>query len=63
MNQSKAEAIVAQLMCNAAGLRYGSVSVSAKFHDGRVVEVSYSKTELTKEKEPKLEKNDPFSCS
>ena len=49
MNQSKAEAIVAQLMSNAAGLRYGSVSVSAKFHDGRVVEVSYSKTELTKE--------------
>jgi len=52
MNQSKAEAIVAQLLANAAGLRYGSVSVSAKLHDGRVVEVSYSKTEQTRE--PKL---------
>ena len=52
MNQSKAEAMVAQLLANAAGLRYGSVSVSAKLHDGRVVEVSYSKTEQTRE--PKL---------
>jgi len=52
MNQSKAEAVVAQLMSNAAGLRYGSVSVSLKLHDGRVVEVTYSKTELNKEKEP-----------
>jgi hypothetical protein len=57
MNQSKAEAIVAQLMSNAAGLRYGSVSVSAKFHDGRVVEVTYSKTELNKEKEPGQKKD------
>ena len=52
MNQSKAEAMVAQLLANTAGLRYGSVSVSAKLHDGRVVEVSYSKTEQTRE--PKL---------
>jgi hypothetical protein len=49
MNQSKAEAIVAQLLANAAGLRYGSVSVSAKLHDGRVVEVSYLKSEQTRE--------------
>jgi hypothetical protein len=49
MNQSKAEAIVAQLLTNAAGLRYGVVSVSAKLHDGRVVEVSYTKTEQTRE--------------
>ena len=49
MNQSKAEAMVAQLLANAAGLRYGSVSVSAKLHDGRVVEVSYTKTEQTRE--------------
>lgn len=53
MNKSKAEAIVAQLMTNTAGLRYGSVSVSAKLHDGRVVEVSYSKTEQTREQEAK----------
>ena len=49
MNQSKAEAIVAQLLANAADLRYGSVSVSAKLHDGRVVEVSHAKTEQTRE--------------
>jgi hypothetical protein len=53
MNQSKAEAIVAQLLTNAAEVRYGSVSVSAKLHDGRVVEVSYTKTEQTREKEPR----------
>jgi len=52
MNQAKAEAIVAQLLANSAGLRYGSVSVSAKLHDGRVVEVSYTKTEQTREPKP-----------
>jgi len=51
MNKSKAEAIVAQLLANAAGLRYGSVSVSAKLHDGRVVEVSYLKSEQTREQQ------------
>ena len=58
MNKSKAEAIVAQLLANAAGLRYGSVSVSAKLHDGRVVEVSYLKSEQTREpgQESKKEK-------
>jgi len=49
MNQSKAEAIVARLLTNATRLKYGSVSVSAKLHDGRVVEVSYSTTESTRE--------------
>jgi hypothetical protein len=53
MNQSKAEAIVAQLLVSAAGLRYGSVSVSAKLHDGRVVEVSYTKTEQIRDRGPK----------
>ena len=52
MKQSKAEAIVAQLLANAAGLRYGSVSVSAKLHDGRVVEVSHTKTEQTRDPKP-----------
>ena len=55
MNQPKAEAIVAQLLTNAAGLRYGCVSVSAKLHDGRVVEVSYTKTEQTRGQKPKTE--------
>jgi len=56
MNQSKAEAMVTRLLTNAAGVRYGTVSVSAKMHDGRVVEVTFSTTENTKEKEPKTEK-------
>jgi hypothetical protein len=45
----KAEEIVIQLLTNAAGVRYGAVSVSAKLHDGRVVEVSYSRTEHTRD--------------
>ncbi|MDR0473841.1 MAG: hypothetical protein LBH43_09270 [Treponema sp.] len=57
MNITKAEAIVAQLLANAAEVRYGSVSVSAKLHDGRVVEVSYTKTEQTREKEMPKEKD------
>jgi hypothetical protein len=55
MNQSKAEAIVAQLLANAAGLRYGSVSVAVKLHDGRVVEVAYLTSEQTKEPKNKLD--------
>jgi hypothetical protein len=47
----KAEEIVAQLLANAAGLRYGAVSVAAKLHDGRVVEVSFSRTEHTRDLE------------
>ena len=53
MNQSKAEAMVAQLLTNAAGLRYGSVSVSVKLHDGRVAQVMYSTTENMKDTSPK----------
>ena len=55
MSQSKAQAIVAQLLANTAGLRYGSVSVSVKLHDGRVVQVLYSTTENMKETNPKEE--------
>jgi hypothetical protein len=52
MSEIKATAIVAQLLANTAGLRYGSVTVSAKLHAGRVVEVSYTKTEQTREPKP-----------
>ncbi|MCL2381205.1 MAG: hypothetical protein FWC64_06375 [Treponema sp.] len=58
MSQSKAQAIVAQLLTNAAGLRYGSVSVLAKLHDGRVVSVSYTTTEQTKEQVNKTGKDE-----
>jgi len=49
MNNSKAEIIVVRLLAIAAGLLYGSVSVSVKLHAGRVVEVSYCTTEQTRE--------------
>jgi len=49
MSRSKAESIVARLLTNAADLKYGSVSVTAKVHDGRVVEVLYATTECTRD--------------
>jgi hypothetical protein len=49
MSQSKAEAIVAQLLTNAAGVRYGTVTVSLKLHEGRVVEVTHLTSTQTKE--------------
>ena len=49
MNKSKAEVIATRLLVHATELRYGSVSISAKLHDGRVVEGSYSTTESTRE--------------
>ena len=55
MSQSKAEAIVTQLLVNAEDLRYGAVSVTAKLHDGQVVSVSYSRTEHTREQQENKE--------
>jgi len=51
VSESKADAMVARLLSNAAGLQYGSVSATAKVHNGRVVEVVYSVTESTRETE------------
>ena len=58
MNQIKAETIVARLLTFAAGLRYGSVTVTVKKHEGRVVAVSYSTTENMQEKGIKKEKDE-----
>jgi len=55
MNKDKAEEIVNQLINYAAGLQYGAVTMSARIHNGRVFEVSYTKTEQIREKEPKQE--------
>ena len=49
MSNSTAEGIVAQLLANAAGLRFGSASVTVKVHDGRIVLVSYTTTEHSKD--------------
>jgi len=51
MNRPRAEAIIDRLMSNAAGLKFGSVSITAKIHDGRIVEVVYATTESTREAE------------
>jgi len=56
MNYEKTKAMIAKLMSNAAGLRYGSASVTLKMHDGRVVQVSYSTQEDTREKAAPNEK-------
>jgi len=48
---AKANEIVTQLLTNAAGLRYGVISISAKLHEGRIVEVSLSRTEQTRDLE------------
>jgi hypothetical protein len=48
MNQSKAEEIVAKLLSNAAGLKFGSVAVCISFYSGQVSQIVYSTTENTK---------------
>jgi hypothetical protein len=48
MNQSRAEEIVARLLGNATGLKYGSVAVSVNLYNGHVVQIVYSTTENTK---------------
>jgi hypothetical protein len=58
MNKEKAEAVVNQLLINSDGLRYGTVSVSFKLHDGRVVEVMYTKNEQTRDNRLKTELNE-----
>jgi len=49
MSQGKADAIVARLLSNAAGLQYGSVSVTLKIHSGRVMDITHTVTESVKE--------------
>ena len=63
MSQSKAEAIVARLLTNAAGLRYGSVSVSLNIHDGRVTSTVFSVTENQREAEKKEDKTEPSKAA
>jgi hypothetical protein len=55
MNKTKADGIVARLLANAAGLRYGTVTVKVKLHDGRVTSVDYFTTTNVREYEPKTE--------
>ena len=43
---------IAERICeNAAKIRYGSVTATLNIHNGRVVDVTHSTTESTREKE------------
>jgi hypothetical protein len=53
MSQSKAEEIVARLLSNVAALKYGQVSVCLRIHAGRVVDVTHTTTESTREAQAK----------
>ena len=55
MNKSKIDEIVAKLLANSAEVRFGSVSVSLKKHNGRVVDITYMTSEQTKEQKNNLE--------
>jgi hypothetical protein len=47
--KEKAIIIAERLVSNAGQLRYGSVAVTLKIHDGRVTEVLYTTSENTRE--------------
>jgi len=55
MDQSKAEGMVARLLSNAAGLKYGAVVVTAKVYNGQVTQVLYSTTENIKDESQQVE--------
>ena len=45
IKNQKAEAIAGRLVETAGKIRYGSVSVILKIHDGRIVDVTHTVTE------------------
>jgi hypothetical protein len=57
MTRDRIAAITAKLQSNAAGVRFGTVSVALKIHDAGIVEVSYTVSECTKERGQKLDVN------
>jgi hypothetical protein len=58
MNQSRAEEIVARLLSNAAGLKFGAVGLTATIYNGQVTQVIFSTTENLKEKIIQVEGNE-----
>jgi hypothetical protein len=51
INSGKLSEIFCRLSNNLQNVRYGIVAVSLRIHDGRVVDVTHSVTENTREKE------------
>jgi hypothetical protein len=57
MTKDRFAAIAEHLHSNAEGVRFGTVSVALKIHDGGIVEASYTVSECTKEKGQKQDVN------
>ena len=49
MSEEKLKEIINRLMANSAAIRYGTVSVSLKLHDGKVVAVAFNNAEEMRE--------------
>lgn len=49
MNYEKTKAMISKLISIADSVRYGTASVMIKKHDGRIVQVSYTTEEHTRE--------------
>ncbi len=58
MNGEKTKIMISKLIRNTERLRYGSASVTVKIHDGRVVQVSYSTQEHTRDTESKKDSDE-----
>lgn len=49
IQKQHAETIAGRLVKTAGNVRFGSVSVNLKIHDGRIVDITHSVTESTRE--------------
>ncbi|GHU30304.1 hypothetical protein FACS1894172_03310 [Spirochaetia bacterium] len=60
MNANKADlsAIITKIAENLEGLKYGSASVQLRVHAGRVVDVTYTVTERTRENDTSYTKGE-----
>jgi len=53
--KEKIEIVAERLFENATRIRYGMISASLKIHNGRIVDVTHTLTESTREKEERNE--------
>jgi hypothetical protein len=60
MNLNRQKEIMETLFSNAQRVLFGLVSVELKIHEGRLVAVTYSTTENTRQKESGGDKNAPM---
>jgi hypothetical protein len=60
MNSNRQKEITETLFSNAQRILFGLVSVELKIHEGRIVAVTYSTTENTRQKEQGCGMNAPM---